>query len=311
MPAITFESIDNQYEWGTYFDFKVLFMTQNGYINATKMCQDEGKRFKDWLKNKSSIELINKLAFRLALKITDILIMVKDGDNEYRGTYVHRKLITHFASWISTDTALKVSDIVEEYLLKEEKIKHAVIIKEKDEIIDKQAIENMSLKEMLQKSIENSRKDNAELKLSISNLTDEVSKLSLDNQITHEKLDIAQDTLNIVVEDRVIKPEDKGMTNTVIIYEYELNKFRIFRVQKRSANKYVKRYLSMNPNAVKFAEIDYNPNSVNYFIRFKEQSKGNIKWYYNRFELLNITKDQLKEFIMKINEEKYELEKAF
>jgi hypothetical protein len=39
--------------------------------------------------------------------------------------------------------------------------------------------------------------------------------------------------------------------------------------------------------------------------------KGNIKWNYNRFELLNITKDQLKEFIMKINEEKYELEETF
>jgi hypothetical protein len=303
MPAITFQSVDNEYEWGTYFDFRVLIMTQNGYINATKMCQDEGKRFKDWLKNKSSIELINKLAFRLALKITDILIMVKDGDNEYRGTYVHRKLITHFASWISADTALKVSDIVEEYIKREQK-----------KIIDEQAIENMSLKEIMKKLLNNSeksREENAELKLSVSNLTDEISKLSLDNQITHEKLDIAQDTLNIVVEDRVIKPEDKGMTNTVIIYEYELNKFRIFRVQKRSANKYVKRYLSMNPNAVKFAEIDYNPNSVNYFIRFKEQLRGNIKWYYNRFELLNITKDQLKEFIIKINEEKYELEKAF
>jgi hypothetical protein len=303
MPAITFESIDNQYEWGTYFDFKVLIMSRNGYINATKMCQDEGKRFKDWLKNKSSIELINKLASRLALKIADLLIMVKDGDNDSRGTYVHRKLITHFASWISADTALKVSDIVEEYIKREQK-----------KVIDEQAIENMSLKEMLQKVLQNSecsRKENVELRLSVNNLTDEVSKLSLDNQITHEKLDIAQDTLNIVVEDRVVMPNDKGMTNTVIIYEYESNKFRIFRVQKRSANKYVKRYLSMNPNAVRFAEIDYNPNSVNYFIRFKEQLKGNIKWNYNRFELLNITKDQLKEFIMKINEEKYELDETF
>ena len=166
----------------------------------------------------------------------------------------------------------------------------------------------MSLKEMLQKVLENSRKDNAKLTQSISNLTDEISKLSLENQITHEKLDIAQNTLDIVVEDRVVKTENNGMKNTVIIYEYELNKFRIFRVQKRSVSTSVKRYLSKNPNAVKFAEIDYNPNSVNYFIRFKEQLKGNIKWYYNRFELLNITKDQLKEFIMKINEEKYQIE---
>jgi hypothetical protein len=306
MPAITFESIDNQYEWGTYFDFKVLFMTQNGYINATKFCKDGGKRFDNWLKNQGSEELINEFMSSPRF-IGSAVITVLNVDNEYRGTYVHRKLITSIASWISPAFAFKVHDIVEEYLLKEEKIKHALVTKGKDDKIS----ELEAKLDSILKNTENSRKDNAELKLSVSNLTDKVSKLSLDNQITHEKLDIAQDTLNIVVEDRVIKPEDKGMINTVIIYEYELNKFRIFRVQKRSANKYVKRYLSMNPNAVKFAEIDYNPNSVNYFIRFKEQLRGNIKWYYNRFELLNITKDQLKEFIMKINEEKYELEKSF
>ncbi|KAM3578180.1 hypothetical protein VKS41_009397, partial [Umbelopsis sp. WA50703] len=139
-----------------------------------------------------------------------------------------------------------------------EKIKHALVTKGKDDKIS----ELEAKLDSILKNTENSRKDNAELKLSVSNLTDKVSELSLDNQITHEKLNIAQDTLNIVVEDRVIMPNDKGMTNTVIIYEYELNKFRIFRVQQRSANKYVKRYLSMNPNAVKFAEIDYNPNSI-------------------------------------------------
>lgn len=303
MPAITFESIDNQYEWGTYFDFKVLIMSENGYINATRLCKDGNKRFDNWLQNQSSKELVDELSSSHGIPGELILIKNMTGTYEHRGTYVHRKLITSIASWISPAFAFKVHDIVEEYIKREQK-----------KVIDEQAIENMSLKEMLQKVLENSecsRKENVELKLSVNNLTDEISKLSLDNQIIHEKLDIAQDTLDIVVEDRVVMPNDKGMTNTVIIYEYDLNKFRIFRVQKRSANKYVKRYLSMNPNAVRFAEIDYNPNSVNYFIRFKEQLKGNIKWYYNRFELLNITKDQLKEFIMKINEEKYELEETF
>ena len=296
MPAITFQSVDNEYEWGTYFDFKVLIMTRNGYFNATKLCKDGGKRFDNWLKNQGSEELINEFMSSPRFRGSAI-ITVLNVDNEYRGTYVHRKLITTIASWISPAFAFKVHDIVEEYIKREQK-----------KIIDEQALENMSLKEMVQKSIENSRKESAKLSESITDLKNEISKLSLDNQITHEKLDIAQDTLNIVVEDRVVMPNDKGMTNTVIIYEYELNKFRIFRVQKRSANNYVKRYLSMNPNAVRFAEIDYNPNSVNYFIRFKEQLKGNIKWYYNRFELLNITKDQLKEFIMKINKEKYQIE---
>jgi KilA-N domain/Protein of unknown function (DUF3627) len=313
MPAITFEFIDNQYEWGYYFDIKVLIMTQNRYINATKMCQDGDRRFRNWLNNDYAINLINEFESS-AINLADGKSMIRitgGNDFEIRGTYVHLDLVPSIAGWISPAFALKVNRIVNEYLLKEEKIKHAVVVKEKDKTIDKQAIENMSLKEMVQKLIEDSRNENGKLTRSVTDLTDEISKLSLDNQITHEKLDGVQNTLNVVVEDRVVIPNDKGMTNTVIIYEYDLNKFRIFRIQKRSANKYVKRYLSMNPNAVKFAEIDYNPNSVNYFIRFKEQLKGNIKWYYNRFELLNITKDQLKEFIMKINEEKYGLEETF
>lgn len=305
MPAITFQSLDNEYEWGTYFDFKVLIMTKNSYINATKMCQDGNKQFKHWLDNQGSKDLISEFESSAGIPADEKWIITITGghNSEIRGTYVHRKLITHIASWISPAIAVKVSDIVEEYLMKEQK-----------KIINKQAIENMSLKEMVQKLLENSehsRKENSKLTQSVTDLTDEISKLSLDNQITHEKLDNVQNALDVVIEDRVVMPNDKRMTNTVIIYEYDLNKFRIFRVQKRSANKYVKRYLSMNPNAIRFAEIDYNPNSVNYFIRFKEQLKDNIKWYYNSFELVNITKDQLEEFIMKINEEKYELEETF
>jgi regulator of replication initiation timing len=295
MPAITFQSVDNEYEWVTYFDLEVLIMNRNGYFNATKLCKDNGKRFDNWLRNQGSDELMRSPHIR-----GNPIITISTGLNDYRGTYVPRKLITHIASWISTDIAYKVHDIVEEYLLKEEKIKHALVTKEKDDKIGS-----------LEATLEAILKNTSNLDTKVTDLTDEISKLSLDNQITHEKLNIAQNTLNIVVEDRVVKPNNKGMTNTVIIYEYELNKFRIFRVQKRSANTSVKRYLSMNPNAVSFAEIEYNPNSVNYFIRFKEQLKGNIKWNYNRFELLNITKDQLKEFIMKINEEKYELEETF
>ena len=299
MPAITFQSVDNEYEWGTYFDLNVLIMSRNGYMNATKLCQDGGKRFDNWLRNQGSKDLINEFE-SAAINVGDgrsLTILITGGNNpEYRGTYADPDLITHIASWVSAKLALKVSKIVNEYIKRDQR-----------KIIDKQATENMSLNEMIHEMREEFRrssKQNAEL-------IDKLSKLSLDNQITHKKLDIAQDTLNIVVEDRVIIPNDKGMTNTVIIYEYESNKFRIFRLQKRSVKTVVKRYLLENPNAVKFAEIDYNPNSINYFIRFKEQLRGNIKWYYNRFELLNITKDQLKEFIMKINEEKYEIKESF
>ena len=64
MPSVIFESVDNQYEWGTYFDLKVLIMTRNGYINATRMCKDGNKQFKYWLQNDSSRNLLKNLEVR-------------------------------------------------------------------------------------------------------------------------------------------------------------------------------------------------------------------------------------------------------
>src|ERR1700709_569051 len=192
MPAITFQSVDNEYEWGTYFDLNVLIMSRNGYMNATKLCQDGGKRFDNWLRNQGSKDLINEFE-SAAINVGDgrsLTILITGGNNpEYRGTYADPDLITHIASWVSAKLALKVSKIVNEYIKRDQR-----------KIIDKQATENMSLNEMIHEMREESRrssKQNAEL-------IDKLSKLSLDNQITHKKLDIAQDTLNIVVEDRVV-----------------------------------------------------------------------------------------------------------
>jgi hypothetical protein len=293
MPGITFEPVNNQYEWGTYFEFKVLIMIRNGYINATKLCKDGNKRFDRWLQNEFSKELIDKLE-RSHGEMP--CIKIGNGDNDFRGTYVHRKLITHIASWISPDFALKVSDIVEEYLIKEQK----KLIAEKDNTISEL---NAKLDAIL--------KDTGKILERNEDLADEMSKLSLDNQITHEKLDDVQNTLDIVIEDRVVRPKDESVMNILVIYEsidQGPNMFYIFRVQKRGLKAALRRYKADNPNAIKFYEIEYNPNSINYFHRFKQECGKDVRWHYNSFELLNITKDQLREFITKVNNEKYEIE---
>lgn len=304
MPAIIFESVDNQYEWGYYFDFKVLIMSNNGYFNATKLCKNEGKQFKNWLKNDSSKDLINRYESSDRFRAELALIKNMAGPYEYRGTYVPRCLITSIASWISADLAFKIHDIVEEYIKREQKKiideKYNFIIHEKDKIIDEQVIENMSLKEMLKKTLENTER----ILSKNDDLSIEMSKLSLDNQITHEML-------NVVVEDRVVKPEDKDSTSSIVIYEsidQSPNMFYIFRVQKRGLKAALKRYKADNPNAIKFYEIEYNPNSINYYQRFKQKYKNKIRSHYNKFELLDITKDQLREFIEEINNEKYQIE---
>src|ERR1700756_2005991 len=86
-----FEFVDNQYEWGYYFDFKVLIMTQNGYINATKLCRDGGKRFDNWLRNQGSKELIHELTKTYEIRGDEKSIITITGgrNSEVRGTYVH------------------------------------------------------------------------------------------------------------------------------------------------------------------------------------------------------------------------------
>jgi hypothetical protein len=305
MPSIKFETINNHYEWGYYFEFKVLIMTKNGYLNATRMCKDKGKKLGNWLQNLSSKELIDEFESEAGNPSDGKSMITISGGNDldYRGTYIHPDLIPSIASWISPAFALKVNRIVNEYRLREEKLKHVSIVKEKDDKIDE--LKNMILR--MESKNDNVFKD---IKATVTDLTDNISKLSLENQITHEKLDDVQETLSIVVEDRVVRPDDESTMNTIVIYENEKdnNKFYIFRVQKRGFKVALKRYLNKNPDALKFDEIDYNPNAINYYNRFKKEYKKEIKSCYNSFELIGITKNTLREFIAKVNNEKYQIE---
>ena len=75
MPSVTFESVDNDYQWGYYFQFKVLIITQNGYINATKLCKDGGKQFKHWLDNQGSKDLINEFESSAGIPAAEVAQM--------------------------------------------------------------------------------------------------------------------------------------------------------------------------------------------------------------------------------------------
>ena len=93
---IIFDNIDNKYCYGKYGDFKVIMMTSNRYINATKLCKEYNKKFKHWNENKSNIELINEVDKRIIMEGNNnkSIICIKWGRNIItRGTYVHELLI--------------------------------------------------------------------------------------------------------------------------------------------------------------------------------------------------------------------------
>ena len=48
---VTFEPINEKYSNARYGEFDVIMDMTTGYINATKLCAQGGKRFKNWTAN--------------------------------------------------------------------------------------------------------------------------------------------------------------------------------------------------------------------------------------------------------------------
>ena len=96
------------FEYGKYGPLDVLFMKGNGYINATSLCKQTNRRFDNWLRNKESGELVRAFIEGSPQIRGDPLTIVQEGDNAFRGTYVHRYLITHIAAWCSPEFGMRL-----------------------------------------------------------------------------------------------------------------------------------------------------------------------------------------------------------
>jgi hypothetical protein len=171
---IIYEEVTAEYGWGKYGDFKVLIRRKDGYINATKLCLDGGKMFKNWLRNEKIKELIEACESQAHKRACD---SVQNVANELRGTYVHQDLVPHIASWISADFAIKVSRIVNNMIVRE----YRETIREKTEKID------LLEREMKEFIIESAKRDEE------ARRRDEEAKAA--NDLLQAKLDLANENL--------------------------------------------------------------------------------------------------------------------
>ena len=121
---ICFEDINDEYCWAKYGDFKVIMMTDNGYINSTKLCSDAEtkngtqKEFRFWRKTANSNELIEEISSATAIPKDKLLISVTTSSKNLtiiRGTYVHPLLITSIAHWMSPRFGVKMAIWIEEW----------------------------------------------------------------------------------------------------------------------------------------------------------------------------------------------------
>lgn len=88
----------------------------DGYINATAMCKAAGKLFGHYYEAKATREYLKELSLDTDLPETDLLQVIKGGNPENQGSWVHPQVAIHLAQWLSPKFAVQVSKWVFEWM---------------------------------------------------------------------------------------------------------------------------------------------------------------------------------------------------
>lgn len=81
----------------------------DNFINASKLCKDNGKKISLWIRLKSTKALIELLEIELDKKVIDYKVSSKYG------VWIHPRLAISLSQWISPSFAIKVSEWMEEW----------------------------------------------------------------------------------------------------------------------------------------------------------------------------------------------------
>jgi KilA-N domain len=89
--------------------------TQDGYVNATAICQAANKEWSGYRRNQTTDEFLDALAGSLQICRDLLTQTVTTGMNEQRGTWVHPRVAIHLAMWCSPQFAIQVTGRVEQW----------------------------------------------------------------------------------------------------------------------------------------------------------------------------------------------------
>jgi len=88
----------------------------DGYINATAMCQAAGKEWSGYRRLQTTQDFLAALESVLQIHRTDLVRSISGGDPRLQGTWVHPQLAIHLAQWCSAEFAVKVSQWVYDWM---------------------------------------------------------------------------------------------------------------------------------------------------------------------------------------------------
>lgn len=88
----------------------------DGYINATAMCKAAGKLIADYIRLKTTKEFLEELSSDMGIPISELIQLVKGGNERLQGTWVHPDVAIHLAQWLSPRFSVLVAKWVREWL---------------------------------------------------------------------------------------------------------------------------------------------------------------------------------------------------
>lgn len=98
----------------------------DGYLNATAMCQAAGKRWNNYIRQKSTEEFLEALAENKGVEVlaknsvarfsaTSLIQVFQGGDAGEQGTWIHPQAAIHLAMWLSPQFSVLVTQWVLEW----------------------------------------------------------------------------------------------------------------------------------------------------------------------------------------------------
>jgi hypothetical protein len=217
---IIFEDAGNGYVWGQYDTFKILMKKRTGYANMTKLCEiiNSRKRFIIWLTTNAAIKLINALTNDINEKLSDAgvteicadKLVYEDIDvhDDYKGYYVHPRLIPAIIAWACPKFALKMSDTCNEFINKE--ARDAELYQKEDKDDNNETTFN----EVTSDATDKHNRINEYLKEQISKISEALIILTLSDSKLDTFMDISE-TISDCLEhiewalDRIGRPSNK------------------------------------------------------------------------------------------------------
>jgi len=86
---------------------------QDGYMNATAMCQAASKRWPDYARLERAKAFLEELSAVVQIPTTELIQTIQGGEPIRQGTWVHPRVAIHLAMWCSPAFAVQVVSWVE------------------------------------------------------------------------------------------------------------------------------------------------------------------------------------------------------